>query len=103
MHPLIKNNREALQVLCVRYRVQRLALFGSITNDQFDPKVSDIDVLVEFEPMTPVEHADCYFGLLEDLEDLLQSSVDLIEPGPITNPYFRQSIEQTRIIVYEAA
>jgi hypothetical protein len=25
---------------------------------------SDLDLLVEFEPMTPSEHADSYFGLI---------------------------------------
>ena len=53
--------------------------------------------------MTPIEHADCYFGLLEALEDLLHTPVELVEPGPITNPYFRQAIEQTQVTVYEAA
>ena len=103
MHPLIENNRKTLIALCVKYRVHRLALFGSVASDRFDPETSDIDVLVEFEPTTSVEHADSYFGLLEALEDLLLVPVDLIEPGPITNPYFRQVIEQTQVVLYEAA
>ena len=103
VHPLIENNRDALRALCVRYRVRRLALFGSVTGDQFDPETSDIDILVEFESMTPVEHANCYFGLMEALEERLQLSVDLVEPGPITNSYFRQAIEQTQVVLYEAA
>ena len=28
--------------------------------------------------------------------------VDLVEPGPIRNPYFRQVIEQTQVVLYEA-
>ena len=103
MHPLIENNRETLLSLCGKYRVCRLALFGSVVSDRFDPETSDIDVLVEFEPTSPTEHADRYFGLLEALEEILQVSVDLIEPGPITNPYFRQAIEQTQVVLYEAA
>ena len=40
---------------------------------------------------------------MEALEDLFNRPVDLVEPGSITNPYFRQSIEQTQGVVYEAA
>jgi predicted nucleotidyltransferase len=103
MHPLIENNRSALHALCRQHHVRRLAVFGSVAQDHFDPASSDIDILVEFEPLPPVRHADAYFGLLEALEGLFQMPVDLIEPGPITYPYFRQAIEQTRVVVYEAA
>ena len=37
-----------LEELCVRNRISRLALFGSVLRDDFGPK-SDVDVLVEFE------------------------------------------------------
>jgi hypothetical protein len=29
--------------------------------------------------------------------------VDLVEPGPIRNPYFKQSIEASRVLLFEAA
>ncbi len=47
---------EALAVLCRRYHVRRLALFGSALREDFGPE-SDVDVLVEFEPVgrTPVD------------------------------------------------
>ena len=31
------------------------------------------------------------------------SDVDLLEPGPIRNPYLRETIEQTKLLLYEAA
>ena len=34
---------------CQRWRVQKMALFGSVTRDDFTPE-SDVDVLVEFQP-----------------------------------------------------
>jgi predicted nucleotidyltransferase len=37
--------------------VRRLSLFGSATDERFDPERSDVDVLVEFEKMKPSEHA----------------------------------------------
>ena len=53
--------------------------------------------------MPPPDHANSYFGLMEDLEQLLGMPIDLIEPGPISNPYFREEIERTRQPLYEAA
>ena len=35
--------------------VRRPSLFGSVLTEQFDPTRSDIDVLVEFESLAPVE------------------------------------------------
>lgn len=47
--------------------------------------------------------ADNYFGLIEDLQRLCGVHVDLVKPGPIRNPCFRQAIEQTQVMLYEAA
>lgn len=42
----IENRRERLLQFCQRYRVQRLALFGSaVAEDAFDPQTSDLDWL----------------------------------------------------------
>jgi len=50
--------------------------------------------------MTPSEHADAYFGLMEDLEALLGRPVDLVEMEPVRNPYFRKSVDDSRVLVY---
>ncbi len=55
---------------------------------------SDLDLLVEFSPMSPQEHAEAYFGLLEDLESLFGRRVDLLELGAVRNPCLRQEIEE---------
>ena len=47
-------------------------------------------------------YADAYFGLLESLERLVQRPVDLVVATAITNPYFRQSIDETKTLVYAA-
>ena len=103
MHPLIQQRLGGLRALCLKHRVHRLALFGSAGADYFDPATSDVDLLVEFQPMSPAEHANHYFELREDLERMLGMSVDLVEPGPIRNPYFRRSLDETRKVIYEAA
>lgn len=103
MISLIEQHRQGLVALCRRFRVQRLEVFGSAaTGDGFDETTSDLDFLVEFAPMEPREHARAYFGLLDSLEDLFGQSVDLVEAKAVGNPYFLESINQTRTVLYAA-
>lgn len=103
MQEIVEKNLQEIIRICKNRKVRNLALFGSAASDRFDPARSDLDLLVEFFPMTPAEHAGHYFGLAEDLERLLSRPVDLVEPGPIKNPYFRTSIEETKVELYAAA
>ena len=103
MTPVVEQKIGQLASLCSKRRVRRLALFGSAAAGSFDPSVSDLDLLVEFQAMPPAQHADAYFGLQEDLQRLFGLPVDLVEPRPIRNPYFRQAIAQTQVVLYEAA
>jgi len=89
--------------ICKDRKVRKLAVFGSAAGNRFDPEKSDLDLLVEFLPMIPADHAGQYFGLAEDLERLFSHPVDLVEPGPIRNPYFRKSLDETRVELYAAA
>jgi predicted nucleotidyltransferase len=100
--PTIDQHRAELAELCRRYHVLRLSLFGSAARDDFDPKHSDYDFLVDFEALPSGQYADAYFGLLESLEQLLGRPVDLVVASAIKNPYFRQSVEQTRALLYAA-
>jgi predicted nucleotidyltransferase len=82
--------------------VRRLELFGSATRDDFDDTTSDLDFLVEFEEMPPAEYADAYFGLLAALESLLRRRIDLVVLSAIRNPYFLESINRSRTVLYAA-
>ena len=92
MNRLIDEKRDGLIRLCVQYRVRRLELFGSAAGEGFDAERSDLDFLVEFDPLEEGEHADAYFGLLEGLEDLFGRPVDLVMTSAIKNPYFLEAI-----------
>jgi predicted nucleotidyltransferase len=92
-----------IAAFCRRRHVVRLSVFGSATGDSFDTEHGDVDFLVEFEAMPPRERADHFFGLQEELEALLGVPVDLVEPGPIRNPYFRDAVEASRVLLFEAA
>jgi predicted nucleotidyltransferase len=100
MHPLIEQNRNELSELCRRFRVKRLDLFGSAANGTFDPLVSDLDFLVEFEEMPDGPYARSFLGLLTSLEDLFGRRIDLLTPGSIVRDRFRDEIHRTRQVVY---
>lgn len=94
-------DRAALASLCRRYRICRLALFGSVLKGTNRPD-SDIDLLVEFEPgATP-----SYFGLVEietELTGLLSGKrVDLRTPGELSR-YFRDDVVREAELLYEVA
>ena len=102
MIPEIAERTDELERLCVRYGVRRLGLFGSAATDANLGEDSDLDFLVEFEPAVLATYADSYFGLLESLERLFGRPVDLVIGPAIRNPYFLQSVEETRTPIYEA-
>jgi predicted nucleotidyltransferase len=102
MSPVIDQQLEAVQQLCRRHHVARLELFGSAANGNFDSTESDLDFLVEFEPLSPSDRADAYFGLLATLQDLFGREIDLVEVEAVTNPYFLQSLAATRKVLYAA-
>ncbi len=100
---LIEDNREAIERLCSQHHVQRLELFGSaLTDENFNPDKSDLDFLVEFLPLKPGEHADAYFGLLEALQDMFGRHIDLVMTRAIKNPYFLESVNKSREVIYAA-
>jgi len=99
---ILEEKARELEDISHRRLVQRLSLFGSATGNSFDPAASDLDFLVQLPTLSPSQHADCYFGLQEDLERLFGRPVDLVEPGTIRNPYFRQAVEQSQELIYAA-
>ena len=103
MIPAITEHKSELEDLCRRHNVRRLELFGSsMSISDFDAATSDLDFLVEFDPSPSLGYANAYFGLLEELEQLFGRSVDLIVDSAIRNPYFRQSIQRNKALLYGA-
>lgn len=103
MNAKVQEKVKDLAALCNNRGVRRLALFGSAANGLLDPTSSDLDFLVEFQPVSPAQHADNYFGLQDDLERLFGVRIELVESGPIRNPYFRQAIDKTQVLLYATA
>jgi len=102
MNDIIRQRQQDIAAICRRHRVRRLDVFGSAASGRFDPSRSDVDFVVEFEDMAPEDYAEAWFGLQRDLEELLGRSVDLVTYKYIKNPYFRESVDQTRVNLYAA-
>ncbi len=89
-----------VRVFCERHQVQRLALFGSVLRDDFGPE-SDVDVLVEFVPGTPVTFF--MLGAMQmELSEILGRRVDLRTPGDLSR-YFREDVLRTAEVHYDRA
>ncbi len=98
----VSEHKPELVDLCRCFHVQRLELFGSAVSGSFDPERSDLDFLVEFDPLSHSEYASAFFALKEALEQLFGRPVDLVVPSAIRNPYFRQSVEKNKALLYAA-
>lgn len=103
MTQILEQNRDALVRLCKKYHVTALDVFGSATTGDFNPETSDLDFLVEFDSTVKSNRFDTFFDLLEELKELFKRPVDLVEPGGLRNPYFIESVNQTRRRIYAAS
>lgn len=88
---------------CQRWRIDELALFGSVLRDDFQPG-SDLDILVTFAP-------DADWGLLDhirmeqELAALLGRDIDLLTKRSVEQSHNwirRQAILDTAEVVYES-
>lgn len=91
MTNVIEQYRQELAELCRRAGVRRLEVFGSALRSDFDPAMSDLDFLVEFDDLPPAKYADAYFALKECLEGLFGRPVDLITEASLENPVLPRS------------
>jgi len=98
---VIQDNIDSVRMLCIRYHVGRLFVFGSVINPSFKPD-SDIDFLVSFKQIKLEDYADNYFEFKFSLEDLFKREIDLLEEQAIKNPFLLRSIDSTKKLVYES-
>ena len=103
MISLVESRVEEVEDICRRHGVERLDVFGSAAGEGFDSEGSDLDFVVSFERRDPPALFDRYFGLKEDLELLFGRGIDLVmEEAVKKNPYFAESVAETRVPLYAA-
>ena len=93
---------DAIADACRQHQVLRMHLFGSALRDDFDPTRSDLDMLVEFQPIESGALVQAYFGLERQLASITGKPVDLVMADAVRNPYVRRDIEASKQLIYEA-
>ncbi len=96
----IEKIKPEVEQICRRLPVKRLGLFGSALGENFS-QISDVDVLVIFDSGENIDLFDKYFELKEQLEKIFKREVDLVVDRKFKNPVLRESIDRTRVVIYE--
>jgi predicted nucleotidyltransferase len=95
----MQNHIEKLNSLCLQYNVDKMYLFGSALNANFNTE-SDIDLLVKFKPIELALYFDNYINFKQNLESLFGRDVDLVEEQTLKNPILIQSINKSKELIY---
>ena len=108
MNKLIRDNIACIKSLCRQHHIKRLFVFGSVMTHDFNDQ-SDVDFLYEPDytgfdlndvASYPYDPFNEFFELKESLENLLGRKVDLVPNGSFRNPYFNQSVQATKQLLY---
>jgi len=86
-------------MLCQKYNVSKLYVFGSVLTNRFNEQ-SDIDLIVDFDKKKIDDYFNNYFDFKYSLEDVFGRKVDLLEEKPIQNKYLKQSIDDSKQLIY---
>ena len=93
-------DRSRIADFCRKWKISRMALFGSVLRSDFQPR-SDVDVMVAFG-------SDSHWSLFDvvdmkfELEAMFKRDVDIVEDGTIKNPIKRRCIYENLEVIYES-
>ena len=90
---------EQIKFLCEKYKVKVLFAFGSVSTNTMNEN-SDVDLIVDIESSDPIEYSDNYFELKSGLKKLFNREIDLLEQRAIRNPFLKQQIDHTKVLLY---
>jgi len=86
MKEFITAKQSQIAEACRTHHVRRLAVFGSAARSDFDPARSDVDLLVEFEPIGAEHYFDNKHDLRNSLTTVFARKIDLLTWKSIRNP-----------------
>lgn len=89
--------------VCNTHKVKYLYAFGSAISNKFDKAKSDIDLLVEIEDADPIDRGETLMSLWDTFEVFFRRKVDLLTEKSIHNPFLRQSIDSSKILIYDGS
>jgi len=102
MQQILEKRKEDLKGICQTLKVKRLYAFGSVVSEKFRED-SDIDFLISFaDNLTIEEYTNNYFSIHYRLRELFHREIDIVTERTLSNPYFIESINETKELIYEA-
>lgn len=93
-------DKNIIDIICQyfsRKPIEKAWVFGSFSRGEQRPD-SDIDILITFVPNTKMGLQ--FFGMIDDLEKLLNRSVDLVVEGNLL-PFAAKSANRDKKLIYE--
>lgn len=96
---LIDKKTQILNALCKKHNVEKLYLFGSATNENYNNN-SDIDFLVSFNNIELSQYFENYMTFKEKLGKLFKRNIDLVEVQTLKNPILINSINKNKELIY---
>jgi predicted nucleotidyltransferase len=88
--------------LCKSHKVKELYAFGSVVNGNFTDQ-SDIDLLINIDESDPLARGELLLSIWNKFEAYFNRKVDLLTPNSLKNPYLKQSIDNTKKLVYNGS
>lgn len=95
----LQEHIKQINELCDAHDVRSLFAFGSVVSGKLNTH-SDIDLIVDIKSKDPIDYSDNYFALKFQLENILERPIDLLESKSIKNPFLKQQIDNTKVLVY---
>ncbi|HEY4324788.1 MAG TPA: nucleotidyltransferase domain-containing protein [Mucilaginibacter sp.] len=88
--------------LCKSHKVKELYAFGSVVNGDFNEH-SDVDLLVEINDPDPLKRGELLLSLWNKFERYFNRQVDLLTVNALRNPYLKESINNTKKLIYDGS
>lgn len=90
-----------IQAVCQKLNVKELHLFGSRVGGSLNDS-SDYDFVLSFpENMDLEDYTENFFKLHYELREILGQEVDIVTERSMTNPYFIDEVNKTKVLIYE--
>ncbi len=102
MQQLIEKHKKELIAISKALKISKLYIFGSSVSGNFNDD-SDIDFLISFaDSLTIDEYTENYFKLQYKLRELFKRDIDIVTERTLSNPFFIESINESKQLIYEA-
>jgi hypothetical protein len=96
---LLETYKSEIDKLCEMYNVESLFSLDNIEPNIFTNN-SDLELIVKFKEMDLMGYANNYFDFKFKLQDLLNLEISLIEYHAIKSPYYKETVDQHKHLVY---